>query len=105
MPAESPSRANLKAFLNSECGNAEAARGALDKVGFDLEVVKPTELEAHLRKAIDGGARRILVAGGGGTIATPAALVARRGVELGILPRGTLNHFVPDHNIPNHPRE
>ena len=100
MPAESPSRANLKAFLNSECGNAEAARGALDKVGFDLEVVKPAELEAHLRKAIDGGAKRILVAGGDGTIATAAALVAKRDVELAILPGGTLNHFAHDHNIP-----
>src|SRR5207248_525471 len=100
MPAESPSRANLKAFLNSECGNAEAARGALDKVGFDLEVVKPAELEAHLRKAIDGGAKRILVAGGDGAIATAAALVAKKDVELAILPGGTLNHFARDHNIP-----
>src|SRR3954471_18649576 len=100
MPAESPPHAKLEAFLNSECGNAEAARGALDKVGFDLDVVKPADMEAHLRKAIDGGARRILVAGGDGTIATAAALVAKRDVELAILPGGTLNHFARDHNIP-----
>src|SRR2546423_13645969 len=103
MPAESPSRANLKAFLNSECGNAEAARGALDKVGFDLEVVKPAELEAHLRKAIDGGARRILVAGGGGTIATAAALVAERGGQLGALPSGKAQPLCPRPHNPHHP--
>jgi diacylglycerol kinase family enzyme len=100
MPADSPPRAKLQAFLNSECGNAEAARGALDKVGFDLDVVKPADIEAHLKKAIEGGARRILVAGGDGTIATAAALVANRDVELAILPGGTLNHFARDHNIP-----
>src|SRR3954465_8296209 len=100
MPAESAPHAKLEAFLNSECGNAAAARGALDKVGFDLDVVKPADMEAHLKKAIDGGARRILVAGGDGTIATAAALVAKKDIELAILPGGTLNHFAKDHNIP-----
>src|SRR6266550_3159193 len=91
--------AKLKAFLNSECGNAEAARDAL-KAGFDLEEVKPAEIEAHLRQAIDGGAKRILVAGGDGTVATAASLVANKNVELAILPGGTLNHFARDHHIP-----
>src|SRR3954451_291078 len=100
MPAESAPHAKLEAFLNSECGNADAARGALDKVGLDLDVVKPADMEAHLKKAISGGARRILVAGGDGTIATAAAVVAKRDVELAILPAGTLNHFARDHNIP-----
>lgn len=90
----------LKAFLNSKCGNAEAARKALAEVGFDLEEVDPKELESCLKKAIAGGTKRILVAGGDGTIATGAALVARTGVELAILPGGTLNHFAKDHNIP-----
>jgi len=90
----------LRAFLNSECGNAKAAREALDKVGFDLEEVKPANLESRLKEAIDGGAKRILVAGGDGTIATAASLVAKRDVELAILPGGTLNHFAKDHNIP-----
>jgi len=97
--ATSPS-AKLKAFLNSDCGNAEAAREALGKVGFDLEVVKPVQLESHLKRAIDGGAKRILVAGGDGTIATAASLVAKTRTELAILPGGTLNHFAKDHDIP-----
>jgi diacylglycerol kinase family enzyme len=95
LPASSP-----KAFLNSECGNAEAARKALADVGFDLEEVKPAEIEARLKEDIDRGAKRILVAGGDGTIAIAASLAAKRGVELSILPGGTLNHFAKDHSIP-----
>ena len=91
---------SLKAFLNSRCGNAEKAREALDTAGFDLDAVEPKDLESHLRKAIDAGTERILVAGGDGTIATAAALVAKTHTELAILPGGTLNHFARDHNIP-----
>jgi len=69
-------------------------------VGFDLEVVKPAEIEQRLKEAIDAGAKRILVAGGDGTIGTAASLVAKKQVELAILPGGTLNHFARDHNIP-----
>ena len=90
----------LKAFLNSECGNAEAAREALENVGFELVEVKPNEIESRLKEAIDGGTKRILVAGGDGTIATAAALVANTEIELAIVPGGTLNHFARDHNIP-----
>jgi diacylglycerol kinase family enzyme len=90
----------LKAFLNAACGNAGAAREAIAAAGFELEAVQPRELEQHLRKAIDEGTKRILVAGGDGTIATAAALVAKTGTELAILPGGTLNHFARDHGIP-----
>jgi diacylglycerol kinase family enzyme len=90
----------LKAFLNAACGNAEAAREAIGVAGFELEAVQPKEMEACLQKAIDEGTKRILVAGGDGTIATAAALVARSGTELAILPGGTLNHFARDHGIP-----
>ena len=89
-----------KAFLNAACGNAEKAREALKAAGFELEEVQPKELEKGLRKAIDAGAERILVAGGDGTIATAAALVAKTDTELAILPGGTLNHFAKDHGIP-----
>ena len=96
-----PSRAaELKAFLNAKCGNAEAAREALEKAGFDLEAVEPHEIEPRLKQAIESGTKRILVAGGDGTIATAASLVARTDIELAILPGGTLNHFAKDHNIP-----
>ena len=90
----------VKAFLNSRCGNADAAREALTKAGFEIEAVEPRELESRLKEAIDHGAKRILVAGGDGTIATAAALVAKKDIELAILPGGTLNHFAKDHGIP-----
>jgi diacylglycerol kinase family enzyme len=92
--------ATLKAFLNAACGNAESAREAIAAAGYELEAVQPRELEQRLRKAIDEGTKRILVAGGDGTIATAAALVAKTGTELAILPGGTLNHFARDHGIP-----
>ncbi|MDP9278404.1 MAG: hypothetical protein M3P00_03215 [Gemmatimonadota bacterium] len=99
--APHPSRAaELKAFLNAKCGNAETAREAIEKAGFDLEAVEPHEIEQRLKQAIESGTKRILVAGGDGTIATAASLVAGTDVELAMLPGGTLNHFAKDHNIP-----
>ena len=93
-------RSTLKAFLNAACGNAEAAREALTAAGFDLEAVQPQELEKRLKEAIGQGIRRIIVAGGDGTIATAASLVAKTQIELAVLPGGTLNHFAKDHGIP-----
>jgi diacylglycerol kinase family enzyme len=95
-----PHSSKLEAFLNAACGNAEKAREALEMAGFALETVQPPEIEKTLKQAIDHGTKRILVAGGDGTIATAAALVAKTDVELAILPGGTLNHFARDHNIP-----
>ena len=99
-PASRSPRPALKAFLNAKCGNAEAAGKALGETGIEFEEVDPKDLEPHLKKAVGGGTKRILVAGGDGTIATAAALVAKTEVELSILPGGTLNHFAKDHNIP-----
>ena len=90
----------LKAYLNAASGTADAAREALTKAGFEIEAVQPAEMEQRLKQAVDAGAKRIVVAGGDGTIATASALVARKGIELAILPAGTLNHFAKDHNIP-----
>ena len=46
------------------------------------------------------GARRVLVAGGDGSIASAASAIAGSGAELAILPVGTLNHFARDHGVP-----
>jgi diacylglycerol kinase family enzyme len=42
----------------------------------------------------------VLVAGGDGTIASAAAAIVGSGVELAILPVGTLNHFARDNGVP-----
>jgi len=91
---------NFKAFLNSQCGNAKAAREAMEKVGLDFEEVEPSALESRLKQAIDAGTKRVVVVGGDGTIATAANLVAKKDIELAFLPGGTLNHFAKAHNIP-----
>jgi diacylglycerol kinase family enzyme len=92
--------AALKVFLNAAGGGAEAARQVLTDAGLDLQVVQPNELESRLKQEVDSGAKRIIVAGGDGTIATAASLVANKDIELAILPCGTLNHFAKDHNVP-----
>jgi diacylglycerol kinase family enzyme len=89
-----------RAFLNTTCGNAEAAREALATAGFELETVAPDDLVAHFRDAVARGVRRMIVAGGDGTIAAAAAIAARSNTEIAILPGGTLNHFAKDNGIP-----
>ena len=91
----------IPAFVNPESGTAEGARDALSVAGlFDIREVDPTALRDEIRKAVEGGARRVLVAGGDGSIRSGAAVVAGTGVELAVLPAGTLNHFARDHGIP-----
>lgn len=102
MTATQPAHSHykLKAFLNTACGNAEAAREALAKAAIELEAVHPGELIKRVKQAVDQGAKRILVAGGDGTIAAAASLLAKTDTELAVLPGGTLNHFAKDHDIP-----
>lgn len=90
----------IRAFLNVRSGNADKARKALAAAGLEVEEAEPKELQQHLKRAVADGAERILVAGGDGTIASAAALVAGTGTELAILPAGTLNHFAKDYGIP-----
>jgi diacylglycerol kinase family enzyme len=65
-----------------------------------VRLTEPARLTDAVRAAISDGARRVLVAGGDGSIASAAAALAGSGVELAILPAGTLNHFARDHQLP-----
>ncbi|MEX2111105.1 MAG: diacylglycerol kinase family protein [Gemmatimonadaceae bacterium] len=89
-----------RAFLNVRCGNADKARDALAAAGVEVEEAEPDDLRRHVERVVADSAERILVAGGDGTIASAAALVAGTRTELAILPGGTLNHFARDHGIP-----
>lgn len=75
----------------------ETARAALTDWGVDLEeahaVTRPQQLLRRVREAVEGGARRVLVGGGDGTIGGVAGLLAGRDVTLGVLPLGTANDF------------
>ncbi len=91
----------IPAFVNPGSGNAGKARDALASAGrFDIREVEPDILEGEIRQAVEGGATRILVAGGDGTIGIGASVVAGTAVELAVLPAGTLNHFAKDMEIP-----
>jgi len=100
-----PTDAPVKAFLNAGGGNAEDASEALKATGFEVEEIQPEQIESRLKRAIADGARRLVVAGGDGTIGTAASLVDGTETELAILPAGTLNHFAKAHGIPTDLRE
>lgn len=91
----------IPAFVNPESGTSDKARDALERVGlFDIRETPPTELKTRIQEAVDGGATRILIAGGDGSIRTAVEVVADTPVELAVLPSGTLNHFAKDHRLP-----
>ncbi|MGH3984027.1 MAG: bifunctional phosphatase PAP2/diacylglycerol kinase family protein [Pseudonocardiaceae bacterium] len=69
-----------------------AARQVVIELGGDL--VK--QLEAELDASDRPPARAVAVAGGDGTVAAVAAVVASRGLPLVVVPAGTLNHFARD---------
>jgi diacylglycerol kinase family enzyme len=96
------SGAQILAFVNSEAGTADDACEALDKSGaFHVERVAPSELAGRIRHAVESGARRVLVAGGDGSVATAADALRGKGCELAILPGGTLNHLAQDLGLPS----
>lgn len=91
----------IPAFINPAAGNAADAREALQAAGgIEIRETDPAGLSKAIAEAVRGGASRIIVAGGDGTIAAAAAVIAGTGVSLGILPAGTLNHLAKDLHIP-----
>ncbi len=76
---------------------AKALPGLLRENGLHLDelvrIRRPSDLRRDAERVIAGGFRRILVAGGDGTIATVASALAGTGIELGVLPLGTANDF------------
>lgn len=90
----------IPAFVNSDSGTAEGAREALATGSFDVHEVPASELEARIGEILATKPKRILIAGGDGSIRTAAQAVAGTDVELAVLPSGTLNHFAKDHGIP-----
>lgn len=91
----------IPAFVNTESGTAEKARDALERPGlFDIIEVAPDSLRELITEKVQNGEKRILIAGGDGTIRTAVELIASSGVEMAVLPSGTLNHFAKDHRLP-----
>ena len=91
----------IPAFINPEAGNAKEARAALEATGgIEVREADPGHLSGAIEQAIREGARRVVVAGGDGTVAAAASVIAGRDVTLGVLPAGTLNHLAKDLGIP-----
>ncbi len=91
----------IPAFVNPESGTADGARKALATGPFDVHEVQPDKLKVAISEEVKKGPKRILIAGGDGTIRTAVEAVAGTGVELAVLPSGTLNHFAKDHELPS----
>jgi diacylglycerol kinase family enzyme len=93
--------AAIPAFVNAGAGSAKAAIEALERnPGFDIRLTPPEQSVVALRRAVSEGAPRVVVAGGDGTIASAASVLAGTSTALAVLPGGTLNHFARDHGIP-----
>jgi diacylglycerol kinase family enzyme len=91
----------IPAFVNGSSGSAKAALEALERTaGFDIRLTTPEQSVVALRRAVSDGAPRVLVAGGDGTLASAASVLAGSSTALAILPGGTLNHFARDQGIP-----
>jgi diacylglycerol kinase family enzyme len=59
-----------------------------------------TDIGAAMRRAVAEGCDTLIAGGGDGTINAGATAVLERGIPLGVLPLGTLNHFAKDLGIP-----
>jgi diacylglycerol kinase family enzyme len=92
----------IPAFVNPNAKNADAASSVLAEAGrFAIEHVAPRQLAEKVRQAIRAGARRVLVAGGDGSIGSAANVLCGEQCELAILPAGTLNHLSQDLGLPD----
>jgi diacylglycerol kinase family enzyme len=99
----SPTRP-IPALLNPGAGTADAAARLLARdPRFSLETVAPHRLRDAVAAHVRGGARRVLVAGGDGTLSTAAGALLADPAELAIVPAGTLNHFARGLGIPTDP--
>jgi diacylglycerol kinase family enzyme len=98
-------------LMNSNAGTkpaekarqAEEVRALFADAGVDADVrqLRPDELfDAAKRAAADGNIDAVVAAGGDGTVSTVASALADTDKPLGVLPRGTLNHFAKDLGIP-----
>ena len=91
----------IPAFINPSAGGAAEAREALAAAGdIDIRETQPADLARAIADVARVGADRIIVAGGDGSIASAAAVIAGSPVALGIVPAGTLNHLARDLGIP-----
>jgi diacylglycerol kinase family enzyme len=87
----------IPAIVNVASGSADEARKVLEAGdAFEVHAVEPDKVAETVRDLVASGAKRVLISGGDGTIATAAAELLDSPAEMAILPGGTLNHFARD---------
>jgi diacylglycerol kinase family enzyme len=87
----------IPAIVNVASGSADDARKVLEAGdAFEVHAVEPDMVAETVRDLVASGARRVLISGGDGTVATAAAELLDSPAEMAILPGGTLNHFARD---------
>jgi diacylglycerol kinase family enzyme len=103
------SQGHIAAVLNATSGHGAAPKAAerlkeiFDEAGREVEITLAKgsgEINAAMRRAVEGGCAVLVAGGGDGTINCAAAAVVGREIPLGVLPLGTLNHFARDLSIP-----
>jgi len=105
--------AAIPLFLNPTAGHGRAGRTRpalielLMKNGIAHTVIEsrgPGDLEEQVRKAVAGGAKRVIVAGGDGSVheAVNGIMAGGQGAELAVVPMGTGNDFAKACTIPVH---
>jgi diacylglycerol kinase family enzyme len=91
----------IPAIVNTDARTAALAIAALEKAGaFDVREASGRDVTTLVSAALAEGHRRIVVAGGDGTIASAASVLAGTNTDLAVVPGGTHNHFAGDHGIP-----
>ncbi len=96
----------ILAIINKHAGGAADAARILNEVGgYEVHEVVPDEVAQTVRQLAAKKPKRMLVAGGDGSLCTAAHILAETGIELAILPAGTLNHLAKDLGLPNDLRE
>ena len=87
---------DLRSELKSEFRKRNISTTIVFVPGPELQVAA----ERSVQKATAGEFDAIVVGGGDGTIRTVAGALVGQHIPLGIIPLGTLNHFVKDLGIP-----
>lgn len=96
----------IPAIINRKAGGAnEAARILTEVGGYDIHEMAPSEIRQRVRDIAARKPKRVLVAGGDGSLCTAAHALAESGVQLAILPAGTLNHLARHLGLPGDLRE
>ena len=93
--------APIPAILNPGSGSAARSRAVLAADSrFRVRELEPARIAAAVRAEARRGTPRLLVCGGDGTLGAAIGAAAGTGLEIAVLPGGTLNHFARDLGIP-----